>query len=128
MSSTNMFSAGLGAAGLGVVFPAMCNVLEVGGLGVGVNDFGKDEDPPCSFCKDSCSSGNKRSIPGFLQRMVSSFLTFVMLTLMSRVPRSSSAIAPSKEMTLPLNHIPPLLPSERILDLFLPVKYPVIRL
>ena len=38
MSSTNMLSAGLGAAGLGVVFPAMRNGLEAHGLGVGVND------------------------------------------------------------------------------------------
>ena len=68
MSPTNMFSAGLGAAGLGVVFPAMRNGVEVDGLGVGVNDtffLESDEDPPCSFCKGSCSSGNK-TIPGLL--------------------------------------------------------------
>ena len=39
MSSTNMLSAGLGAAGLGAVFPAMRTGLEVDGLGVGVNDI-----------------------------------------------------------------------------------------
>ena len=45
-------------------------------------------------------------------RTLSHFLTFVMLTLMSRGPRSSPTIAPSKETTFPLNHIPSLLPSE----------------
>ena len=59
----------------------------------------------------------KKSIPGFPGGMVSSFLTFVMLTLMSLDPKSSPTFAPSKEMTFPFNHIPPLLPSERILDL-----------
>ena len=69
MSSTNMFSAGLGAAGLGVVFPAMRSGLEVDGLGGNDNFFlESDEDPPCSFCKDSCSSGNKKINSGFSWR------------------------------------------------------------
>ena len=45
-----------------------CLCLEVDGLEVSGNDtffLESDVDPPCSFCKDSCSSGNKRSIPGF---------------------------------------------------------------
>ena len=93
-----MFSAGLGAAGLGVVFPATRNGLEVDGA---------------------------RVLAHLATRikMVSSFLTFVMFTLMSRVPRSSPTITPSREMTFPISHIPPLLPSERILD-----KFPAIHL
>ena len=40
-----------------------------------------------------------------------------MLTLMSPVPRSSPTIDPSRGMTFPFSHTPPLLPSEQILDL-----------
>ena len=105
---------------MGVVFPAIRNGTEDLGLGAGADDsffLASAEEPGCSFYKDSRSSGNRRSIPGFPAGMVSSFLTFVMLTLMGRVPRSSPTIAPSMEMTFPFSHIPPLLPSERILDL-----------
>ena len=96
------------------------------GLGAGADDsffLESAEEPACSFCKDSHSSGKRRSIPGFPGGMVSSFLTFVMLTLMSRVPRSSPTIAPSMEMTFPFSHIPPLLGF-----VFLPVEYLVLHL
>ena len=98
----NMFSAGCGTTGFGVVFPAVRNGTEDLGLGAGADDsffLVSAEEPGCSFCKDSRSSGSRRSSPGFPGGMVSSFLSFVMLTLMSRVPRSIPTIAPSKEMT-----------------------------
>ena len=62
-----MISAGRGAAGLGVVFPAMRNGTEDFGLGAGADDsffLESAEEPVCSFCKDSRSSGKRRSIPG----------------------------------------------------------------
>ena len=77
----------LDAAGWGLDFPAMRNGREDAGFGVGMDDpffLESVEEPPCSSCKDSFSSGNKKSIPSFPGGMVSSFLTFVMLTLMSQ--------------------------------------------
>ena len=79
------------------------------------------EEPPCSSCKDSFSSGNKKSIPGFPTGMASSFLTFVMLTLMSLVPRPSPTVAPSKEMAFTFSHTPPV--GTNLGFVFLPVKY-----
>ena len=114
---------------MGVVFPAMRNGTEDFGLGAGADDsffLESAEEPACSFCKDSRSSGKRRSIPGF-GGMVSSFLTFVMLTLMSRVPRSSPTIAPSMEMTFLFYSS--LASIETDLGfVFLPVKYLVLHL
>ena len=82
--------------------------------------------------EDSVSASprpKRTSIPGFPGGMVSSFLTFVVLALMSRVPRSSPTIAPSMEMTFPFSHIPPLASIGADLGfIFLPVKYLVLRL
>ena len=117
---------------MGVVFPAIRNGTEDLGLGAGADDsffLASAEEPGCSFCKDSRSSGNRRSIPGFSGGMVSSFLTFVMLTLMSRVPRSSPTIAPSMEMTFPFSAIFPLASIGTDLGfVFLPVEYLVLHL
>ena len=60
--------------------------------------------------------------------MVSSFLTFVMLTLMSLDPRSSPTIAPSKEMTFHFSHSSFASVGTNLGFVFLPVKYIVLHL
>ena len=57
----------------------------------------------------------------FFGGMVSSFLTFVMLTLMNRVPRSSPTMAPSREMTFPYSSFASV--GTNLGLVFLPVKY-----
>ena len=89
-----MSSAGLGA------FPAVLDGLEVDGLGVGVNDiffFKSDQDPPFSFCKDSSDLCHV-DIDESGSKVKSNHCSF-------------------QRSGFPLNHVPPLLPSERILDL-----------